>query len=66
VKETETKIIEVMVIQRDRHASVEADHGFDGVGRGNRGGGGGGTFQRSCREDQTNEVTRIKKEEWER
>ena len=35
MKETETKIMEVMVIQRDRHASVEADHGFDGEGRGN-------------------------------
>ena len=53
--------MEVMVIQVDRHASIQTDRGFGGGGSG--GGGGEGTFQRSCREDQTNEVTRIKKKE---
>ena len=55
--------MDVMVIQVDRHASIQTDRGFGGSGGG---GGGEGTFQRSCREDQTNEVTRIKKKERER
>jgi len=59
-EEIEKKIMEVMVIQVDRHASIQTDRGFGGSG------GGEGTFQRSCREDQTNEVTRIKKKERER
>jgi hypothetical protein len=29
-KERENKIIEVMVIQEDRHASIETDHGLEG------------------------------------
>jgi hypothetical protein len=48
--------MEVMVIHEDRHASIQTDRGFGG-------GSGEGTFQRSCREDQTNEVTRIKTRE---